>query len=281
MKESPNLTDQGCRPVAASARRAVIALTLAMLATGCSTSPVLGGDDPMTQGAAGGAKAIAAAEPLQRCAEPLGTVGLTDTGDPYVPIVRMIVQQSNCFIVVERGRAYNNVDFERQLNQAGLTRRSDGSRPPHSDQAEPPPQAGGTLLAADYTLVPSVTFAEPSGFALSTGLGGLFGRGSNKVDTSAQVQALGASTTLLLLDNASGAQIIAAQGSAKNYDLGMGVGLLGGLIGGINAYAATPQGKIVAAAFLDAYNKLVIAARQYVPQKAQGPVGRGGRLQGP
>jgi hypothetical protein len=129
--------------------------------------------------------------------------------------------------------------------------------------------------------VPSVTFAEPSGFALSTGLGGLFGRGSNKVDTSAQVQALGASTTLLLLDNASGAQIIAAQGSAKNYDLGMGVGLLGGLIGGINAYAATPQGKIVAAAFLDAYNKLVIAARQYVPQKAQGPVGRGGRLQGP
>ena len=142
-------------------------------------------------------------------------------------------------------------------------------------------RTGGVLLSADYTLVPSVTFAEPSGFALSTGLGGLFGRSSNKMDTSAQVQALGASTTLLLLDNASGAQIVAAQGSAKNYNLGAGVGVLGGLIAGVNAYANTPQGKIVAAAFLDAYNKLVIAARQYAPQKAQGAVGQGGKLKGP
>jgi hypothetical protein len=116
---------------------------------------------------------------------------------------------------------------------------------------------------------------------MRTGLGGLFGRNSNKVDTSAQVQALGASTTLLLLDNASGAQIMAAQGSAKNYNLGAGVGVLGGLIAGVNAYANTPQGKIVAAAFLDAYNKLVLAARQYAPQKAQGAVGQGGKLKGP
>ena len=261
-----------CRPhqgAAATAWQAALGLTVAALVAGCSTTPTLGGDDLMTKGAAGGEQAVAAAEELERCKEPLGTVGLTDTGDPYVPIVRTIVQQSNCFIVVERGRAYNNVDFERQLKQAGLTRSAPGQ------------EQKGTLLAADYTLVPSVTFAEPSGFALSTGLGGLFGRSSNKMDTSAQVQALGASTTLLLLDNASGAQIVAAQGSAKNYNLGAGVGVLGGLIAGVNAYANTPQGKIVAAAFLDAYNKLVIAAQQYAPQKAQGAVGQGGKLKGP
>ncbi|TXF09908.1 hypothetical protein [Pelomicrobium methylotrophicum] len=56
---------------------------------------------------------------------------------------------------------------------------------------------------------------------------------------------------------------------------------MGGLIAGVNTYADTPQGKIVAAAFLDAYNKLVIAARQYDPQKAQGAVGQGSKLKGP
>lgn len=248
---------------------ALLYLVIAALLAGCSTAPILGGDDPIAKGAAAGERTVAAAEQLERCTEPLGTVGLADTGDPYVPIVRMLVQQSDCFIVVERGRAYSNVDLERQLKEAGLTRNA---------KTQP---AGGTLLVADYTLVPSVTFAEPSGFALTSGLGGIFGRNSDKIDTSGQVQALGASTTLLLVDNASGAQILAAQGSAKNYNLGVGVGVLGGLVAGVNAYANTPQGKIVAAAFLDAYNKLVIAARQYAPQKAQGSVGQGGKLKGP
>lgn len=252
-------------------KEALLYLAMATCLAGCSTAPILGGDDAIAKGAAAGEQTLAAAEQLERCQEPLGTVGLADTGDPdpYVPIVRLLVQQSNCFIVVERGRAYQNVDLERQLKEAGSTRNA---------QTQP---AGGTLIAADYTLVPSVTFAEPSGFALTTGLGGLFGRNSNQIDTSGQIQALGASTTLLLLDNASGAQILAAQGSAKNYNLGVGVGVLGGLLAGVNAYANTPQGKIVAAAFLDAYNKLVTAARQYAPQKARGPVGQGGKLKGP
>lgn len=249
---------------------AVLYLVVSALLAGCSTAPVLGGDDPVTKGAAAGERQIAAPEQLERCTDPLGTVGLADTGDdPYVPIVRMLVQQSNCFIVVERGRAYNNVDLERQLKEAGLTRNAKTQT------------AGGTLLAADYTLVPSATFAEPSGFALTSGLGGIFGRRSNNIDASGQVQALGASTSLLLVDNASGAQILAAQGSAKNYNLGVGVGVLGGLVAGVNAYANTPQGKVVAAAFLDAYNKLVLAARQYTAQKAQGSVGQGGKLKGP
>jgi hypothetical protein len=80
---------------------------------------------------------------------------------------------------------------------------------------------------------------------------------------------------------ASGAQIVAAQGSAKDYNPGAGVGILGGMVAGVNAYASTPQGKIVAAAFLDAYNKLVQAARQYRPQQTSGGAGQGGRLQGP
>jgi hypothetical protein len=217
-------------------------------------------------GAAGGERAVEAAEELERCTEPLGTVGLTDTGDPFMPIVRMIVQQSNRFIVVERGRAYNNVDFERQLKQADLTRNAQAQKRP-----------GGALLSADYTLVPSVTFAEPSGFALSTGLGGLFGRSSNKMDTSAQVQALGVSMPLLLLDNAGGAQIVAAQGSAKNYNLGAGVGVLG-------RPDCRRQRLCQHAAEQDRGGGVPGCLQQACarrPAKAQGAVGQGGRLKGP
>lgn len=222
---------------------------------GCATPPQLGGDELLAKGAASGQREIDATEQLERCDRPLGTVGFAEApDDSYVPIVQLLAQQSNCFVVVERGRAYGAVDLERQLRQGGVTAGS--------------PAASGALLTAHYTLVPTVTFAEPSGFALSTGLGGLFGRRSSNVDTSAQIQTLGASTTLRLIDNTTGAQILAAQGSAKNVNLGAGVGILGGLVAGVNAYAATPQGKIVAAALLDAYNKLVRAARQYRPQQA-------------
>jgi hypothetical protein len=90
--------------------------------TSCSTAPILGGDDPIAKGAASGQQAVAATEKLERRTEPLGTVGFAEAGDdPYVPIVQMLVQQSNCFIVVERGRAYNQIDLERQLKEAGLT----------------------------------------------------------------------------------------------------------------------------------------------------------------
>ena len=242
----------------------------AILLSACATAPTPGADDMVIKGAAAGEKAVDAGAQLERCPSPLGTVGLADTGDPFVPIVRTMVQQSNCFLVVERGRAYGNVDLERQLKEGGLTRGEPTQK-----------EGGGALLAADYTLVPSVTFAEPSGFGLTTGLGGFFGRGGNKTDTSVQLQALGASASLLLVHNGSGAQIVAAQGSAKNYNVGAGVGILGGLIAGVNAYASTPEGKIVAAAFLDAYNKLVGATQQYEAQTATGAVGKGGALASP
>ena len=82
-------------------KAALLCFVTTALLTGCSTAPILGGDDPITKGAAAGQQAVAASELLERCAEPLGTVGFAEApDDPYVPIVQMLVQQSNCFIVV-------------------------------------------------------------------------------------------------------------------------------------------------------------------------------------
>ncbi len=60
-------------------------------------------------------------------------------------------------------------------------------------------------------------------------------------------------------------------------------GLLGGsggrLLGAVGANTKTPQGKVIAAAFMDAYNQMVISLRNYKAQTVSGQgLGGGGRL---
>src|SRR5208283_1425761 len=86
-------------------------------------------------------------------------------------------------------------------------------------------------------------------------------------------------TTLLLIDNRSGVQLAAAEGSAKNYDFNLFGGMFGGGAGGgAGGYTNTPEGKILTAAFMDSYNQLVRAVRNYKAQSVKGGLGKGGRL---
>jgi hypothetical protein len=88
-----------------------------------------------------------------------------------------------------------------------------------------------------------------------------------------------AATTLLLTDNRSGVQLAAAVGSAKNYDFSLFGGMFGGDAGGaLGGYTSTPEGKILTAAFMDSYNQLVRAVRNYQAQTVKGGLGTGGRL---
>lgn len=88
-----------------------------------------------------------------------------------------------------------------------------------------------------------------------------------------------ASTTLIMIDNRSGVQLAAAEGSAKNTDFnvfGAAFGWAGGA--GAGGYSNTPEGKIIIAAFADSYNQLVQAVRNYKAQTVRGGLGTGGRL---
>jgi hypothetical protein len=88
-----------------------------------------------------------------------------------------------------------------------------------------------------------------------------------------------ASTTLLLIDNRSGVQISAAEGTAKNFDFGLfGSAFTGGLAGGGGGYSNTPQGKVIVSAFADSYNQMVAALKNYKAQTVKGGLGTGGRL---
>lgn len=255
-------------------------LAAAVFAAGCAgTSPTLGGGQGGTvvTGSAGGATSTGANPQLETCAEPLGTVALDeDVNAPWyhslqqyrlgstTPLLRLMIQQSNCFVVVERGRSMNNVMRERDLARSGEARAGSNF-------------GGGQMVVADYTMQPSVQFSARGMEGLR--LGGFGAVGTVLSTVSGSLRSNEAATTLLLVDNRSSVQLAAAQGSARNFDLGGTLGLFtGGLGGSAGAYSSTPEGKIVAAAFLDSYNQTVKAVRNYRAQTIRGGLGTGGAL---
>jgi predicted lipid-binding transport protein (Tim44 family) len=82
-----------------------------------------------------------------------------------------------------------------------------------------------------------------------------------------------------MIDNRSGVQLAAAEGSAKNMDYNVMGGLFGGSLGGgAGGYSNSPEGKLIIAAFADSYNQLIRAVRNYKAQTVKGGLGTGGAL---
>ena len=180
-----------------------------------------------------------------------------------------MIQQSNCFIVVERGAAgMRAMSRERELMQSGQMRQ--GSQ-----------MGGGQMVASDYGLSPEIVFNEGNTGGIGGALGGLFGGGGAVLGAvAAGTKTREANVMLTLVDNRSGVQVAASEGSASKTDFG-GMGALfgGGAGAGLGGYQNTPQGKVITAAFMDAYNQMVVALRNYKAQSVQGQgLGGGGRL---
>ena len=270
--------------VAKSLVRWLISVALVVtigLAECWATDPVLGGSKTTATGAAGGATTEGASNQLERCNESLGTVAVVeDQGAPWygymyqhyklgstVPVLRMMIQQSNCFVVVERGRAMGNVMQERALDSSGELRQGSSFQK-------------GQMVAADYTMSPSITFSQAGTSGIGGALGGLLGsKGRVFGALAGGLKSNEASTTLILVDNRSSVQLAAAEGSAQNWDFNLAGGVLGSTAGGgLGGYTNTPEGKILTAAFMDSYNKLVRATRNYRAQTVKGGLGTGGRL---
>jgi curli biogenesis system outer membrane secretion channel CsgG len=245
-----------------------------------ATEPVLGGSRTTESGGAGGAASQGANSQLEHCDETMGTMAVEeDQGASWygqlsqyklgstIPVLRLLIQQSNCFVVVERGSAMRNMMRERELQQSGEMR--EGSN-----------FGKGQMAAADYTMSPSITFSQKgtSGVGAALGaVGGIFGRAAGAI--AGGMKSNEASTVLLLIDNRSGVQLAAATGSAKNFDVSLFGGMFGpGGGGAAGGYTNTPEGKILTAAFMDSYNQLVKVVRNYKAQSVKGGLGTGGRL---
>lgn len=135
----------------------------------------------------------------------------------------------------------------------------------------------GQMVAADYSVSPSITFSNQNAGGVGGAIGGLFGSVGAAIGGS--LSSKEASTILTLIDNRSSVQLAAAEGSAKNVDIG-GLGSLfgGGVGGGLGGYTNTAEGKVLVAAFTDSYNNLIQALRNYKAQEMKNGLGTGGKL---
>jgi curli biogenesis system outer membrane secretion channel CsgG len=259
--------------------RSLFVLLPLSLLSACSTPPNIGaaGAKTVATGAAGGATAVGANSQLEHCDRTLGTLAIVEeSNQPWVsqltaqyrtqstvPLLRMIIQQSNCFAIVERGQAMRQMRGERELMASGELRKTSNI-------------GKGQMVAADYTMTPSITFSQNGASGVSGLMGGRVGAVASLIGSS--VKSNEASTMLLLTDNRSGIQLSAAEGSARNWDMGFMAGFFQHGLAGASGFSNTPEGKVLAASFMDSYNQMVRAVRAYKPQAVEGGLGNGGVL---
>lgn len=244
------------------------ALALALSACDHKTpqaSTELGQGGSLVTGSAGPKGAQGADASLVRCDNPVATLALAENPDGYtinsqyhlpatpVPLIKLLAQQSGCFRVVDRAAGLRSTMQENQLKEAGIVR---ADSTVHK----------GKGYEAQYTVIPSLTFSEQDA---GRGLAGLIAAIPVLRDIAGlaglveQVKLKEAQVALLLTDNETTEQLAAATGAARTTDLGLG-GLVASKLGGAAGigWSNTNEGKVIAAAFLDAHNKLVVQVRE-------------------
>ena len=219
----------------------------------------LGGADAPVTGSASSQGATNEAPSLEKCEKPLGTIAVAEPQDfvaaalsryglpPPTQLLRLMIQQSNCFQVVERGAAMKNLMQERSLSASGELQQGQNL-------------GKGQLVAADFLMTANIAFAENNAGGAGLGaIGSMFGTlGSVVGAVAAGMKFKQAQTTLIVADARSGLQVAAAEGNVSKTDWGIG-GVIGGIGGG--AYTNTAEGKVVAAALLNNYNNIVQSVR--------------------
>ena len=249
---------------------AVAALTLGI--AGCGKKKTeLGEGGSVVSGSAGPAGAQNASHELVKCDAPVATMALVENPNGYVtggynlpsspvPLVRLIAQQSGCFRIVDRSSGLKATVQEQELKDAGIIRKNSTVHK-------------GNGYEAQYTITPSLTFSEQNAGHEIGGILGMIPVLNKLVGLADNVKLKEAQVALLLTDNETTEQIAAATGSVRVTDLGM-AGLMLGRAGGAAGagWSNTNEGKVIAAAFLDAHNQLVTQLRMLQAKDLPPPV---------
>ena len=232
-------------------------------------------------GAAGGATSVNANASLERCDAPLGTLAVDDgRGKEWYasfgaatkittiePLIRLAVQQSNCFVITSVG----NNRLDSRMSAITDKQRNSGEFRAGSNQQK------GQRVAADYYMEPSIIIDNSATGQLAAGVGGLFGNVGSLIGGAMQSKA--SVVTLSMFDIRSGVQISISEGNATATNFGAAMGAFGGgAVAGLGGFSRSPEGKATVAAFMDAYNNMVISLRNYKAQEVKGGLGRGGQL---
>lgn len=198
---------------------------------------------------------------IPRCTRNLGTVAIVEPdnqwwrefslGSPEA-IMRVFVQQSGCFTLVNRGRSMQNRAMERALADQGELQ--EGSN-----------LGKGQVKAADYFLQPDIvtTNNNSGGGGVGAALGGFLGkRLLGGIAGGINIKKKEANVTLSIVNARTTVEEALVEGYARKQDLsfagGGGAGWWGGFgAAGASGYQNTEIGQVIVLAYLDAYTKLV------------------------
>jgi len=193
---------------------------------------------------------------VPKCAKSLGTLTLTDgegrgwttynLGAPST-LLKVYVQRSGCFKLVDRGAGMAVAEAERARAAGGDLQRGSNV-------------GGGQVKAADYVLVADVSTANENagGSAIGGALGGVVGGRFGAVLGGIRTSRVEAQTVLSLVNVRTSETEAVVEGSASKTDIDFGLGgiLGGGALGG-GSYENTNAGKAIALSFLDGYRQIV------------------------
>jgi len=225
-------------------------------------SPVIAKD---TKGSSARQQQTKETAQIPRCTRRLGTIAIVEPenqwwreynlGSPEA-ILKVFVQQSGCFGIVNRGRAMQSRAMERALADSGELQRGSNL-------------GKGQVKTADYLLEPNIVSANRNsggggvGAVLGSVGGGLFGRGFGAIAGSINVKKGEANVTLSIVNTRTTEEEALTEGYARKSDISFGAGGGGGNFWGTFAgaggggYQDTAIGQIIVLAYLDAYTKLV------------------------
>ena len=199
------------------------------------------------------------------CSHRIGTLAIVppdkewwrelNLGSPEA-IIKIFVQQSGCFTMVNRDRAMQSRSMERALADSGEMQR--GSN-----------YGKGQVKAADYFLQPDIvsTNKNSGGGGAGAAIGGILGHFGGFAGAVGAVAGginvkKGEATVTLSLVNSRTTEESLTQGYARKTDVSWGAGGGAGWWGGFAAaggygYQNTEIGQVIVLAYLDAYRKLV------------------------
>ncbi len=200
---------------------------------------------------------------IPRCTQNLGTIALADGQadvfrelqlSPPQSLLRVVIQRSGCFTLLDRGAGMSLAQRERELAAGGDLQRGSNV-------------GGGQVRAADYVLVGEVASqnANSGGNAIGAIAGGLLGSRNSTLGALAgglRTQRSEANVVLSLTNVRTSETALVTEGYASRSNLSWGAGAggvgttgFGGAVGG--GYENTEIGRIVSQAFLTAYTDMV------------------------
>lgn len=199
------------------------------------------------------------------CQRPIGTIAIVPPdnqwwtqyglGSPEA-VLKVFVQQSHCFTLVNRGSAMHSREMERAMAENGELQ--------HGSNVGP-----GQVKTADYFLQPDIVSSNQNsgGGGMGAAIGGILGHSHGWASAVGGLAGginvkKGEANVTLSLVNARTTEEATTEGYFRKRDVSFSLGAGGWWGGGAGAlggtgYENTEVGQIIVLAYLDAYKKMV------------------------